>query len=88
MTHATAMDERVRPEIVEALVAWRKRNGLTQQTATEVLRRHGLPITLSSLQKWEKRERQPGAFATLALAAFLEKYPTVDPPAVKRRPRS
>jgi DNA-binding transcriptional regulator YiaG len=60
------------PPVIVSLIKWRKRKGLSQPAAAEALRRSGLQVSLSTLQKWEIGIHQPGPLATRALKQFLE----------------
>jgi DNA-binding transcriptional regulator YiaG len=74
------MAEEQLPEVVQQLVAWRKRNKLSQRAAVEAMRARNFPVTLTSLGKWEAGERRPGKFAAQVLAAFLKKHPSIPKP--------
>jgi DNA-binding transcriptional regulator YiaG len=71
------MAEEQLPEVVQRLVAWRKHNGLSQRAAVEVMNARHLPVTLTSLEKWEMGINRPGKLATHALLRFLEDHPTI-----------
>jgi DNA-binding transcriptional regulator YiaG len=69
--------ERDLHDVIEKLVAWRGRNGLSQRAAVEFMRAQGLPVTLTALEKWEMGINRPRGLAAVALLRFLEEHPTV-----------
>ena len=70
--------ERELPEqAVQKLMAWRQQNGLSQRAAVEFMRAHGLPVTLTVLEKWEMRINRPVALSAVALIRFFEEHPTI-----------
>ncbi|HEY0793470.1 MAG TPA: helix-turn-helix transcriptional regulator [Chthoniobacterales bacterium] len=71
------MIERPLLPAVEKLLEWRQRNGLRQAQVHRAMHRHGFPVALSTLQKWETGERKPTRISALAPAKFLEKHPVV-----------
>jgi DNA-binding transcriptional regulator YiaG len=70
------MSEDELSEAVQKLVAWRQRNGLSQRAAVEYMQAHGLPVTLTALEKWEMGDRRLRGLAAHALLRFLEEHPT------------
>jgi transcriptional regulator with XRE-family HTH domain len=71
--------------VIDKLKAWRRTNGLSQRQAAEVMKSHGVPATLTTLQRWEIGARDPGKFALAALDQFMDAHPTVtDAPRVGR----
>ncbi|HEY0793471.1 MAG TPA: helix-turn-helix transcriptional regulator [Chthoniobacterales bacterium] len=75
------MSDRELPPVVEALLEWRKRNGLSQEAAVRVMATYGYPVTVASLAQWEKGNRKPSVLAAIAIMGFLQKYPVVPPSA-------
>lgn len=71
------MSEGEQPDVVQKLVAWRHRNGLSQRAAVEFMRSHHFPVTLTALEKWEMGHRRPRRLAAHALLRFLEDHPDV-----------
>jgi transcriptional regulator with XRE-family HTH domain len=61
-------------EIVKRLRGWRVRNGYSQRVATEALGRHGLPVSITTLQQWESGRRRPGKLAGGLLEKFLVRW--------------
>jgi DNA-binding transcriptional regulator YiaG len=73
---------------MEQFVAWRKRNGLSQRAASEVIRARGLRISKSTIQDWEQAKRDPGEGWRYALETFIKQHPKIDnPPVYKSGPR-
>ena len=70
-------EEELPEQAVQKLVTWRQRNGLSQRAAVEFMQAHGLPVTLTALEKWEMGDRRPRGLAAYALLRFLEEHPTV-----------
>ena len=69
------------PRIIVRLRAWRKRNGLSQRAAAEVMTREGYRVGVGSIRAWEIGRSAPGELATRALEAFLDAHPVItDPP--------
>ena len=74
--------------VVRQIRDWRRKNGLSQRAAVEVMRSHDLEVSTSVLSKWECGERQPGKLATKALQTFLTQYPVIEnPPVFKPGPK-
>jgi transcriptional regulator with XRE-family HTH domain len=71
--------------LIAKLKAWRKANSLSQRQATIVMHEHGLPITITGLQKWEGGFRSPGRFAAKAIEEFLDEHPTISKPPIVGR---
>jgi DNA-binding transcriptional regulator YiaG len=69
------MSEQEQPDVVQKLVEWRRRNGLSQRAAVDFMRAHNLPVTLTALEKWEMGQRRPRGLAAHALLRFLEEHP-------------
>jgi DNA-binding transcriptional regulator YiaG len=65
------------PAVIQRLKAWREANKLSQRQAVAVMQARECPITLSTLQAWERSWRSPGQLASKALVAFLSQYPTI-----------
>ena len=53
------MREEPVPQVIQKLIAWRRRNGLSQRAAVEVMQARDFPVTLTTLEKWEAGDRQP-----------------------------
>jgi transcriptional regulator with XRE-family HTH domain len=69
---------------IQKLKSWRAANKLSQRQAGVLMQRHGIPVTIGTLQKWEIGERSPGPFALVALQQFIERHPIIaNPPIVK-----
>jgi DNA-binding transcriptional regulator YiaG len=83
-----AAEKKQLPMIVRRFVSWRKRNGLSQRAAVEVMREREFELGVSVLQNWERGHRKPNRFAEMALSAFLDRYPTIpNPPRYKPGPK-
>lgn len=70
-------EEELPEQAVQMLVAWRERNRLSQRAAVEYMQAHGLPVTLTALEKWEMGINRPRGLSAVALIRFLEEHPTV-----------
>jgi hypothetical protein len=68
------------PSVIQRLIKWRDRNGLSQRGAVEVMRGAGFPIKLSQIQHWECADRAPNEAATKLLEIFLEQHPRIENP--------
>ena len=68
------------PRIVQRLRAWRRRNGLSQRAAAEVMQAHDCPVSISTLQAWEQGRHQPGKLAERMLGVFLKEHPIIENP--------
>ena len=82
------------PEIVRKLIAWRRRNGLSQRDAVRVLQSQFFRISLGSLASWEQGRRYPMPQSAHLLDELLTRFPiiTVEPTVtraeVRKKPRS
>jgi DNA-binding transcriptional regulator YiaG len=65
------------PEIVRKLIAWRRRNGLSQRDAVRVLQSHFFRISLASLTSWEQGRRRPMPQSARLLDELLTRFPVV-----------
>ena len=68
------------PQVVQRLIKWRVKNGLSQRGAVETMKARGLDVSLYTLQTWEQGYRQPGRYAAQALNAFLKANPVIENP--------
>jgi DNA-binding transcriptional regulator YiaG len=76
------------PSVIKDLLAWRKRNSLSQRGAVQVMNERGFELTRGVLQGWEQGHRKPSRFAQQALTAFLVKHPRIEnPPKFKPGPK-
>src|SRR5689334_7084894 len=76
------------PPVIQRVIKWRLKNRLSQRGASEVMRRHGLDVSMYTLQGWEQGHRKPGKFAIQALNAFLRENPDIqDPPQYRPGPK-
>ena len=57
--------------IIKQLIAWRLKNGLSQQKAVEVLERYHFPVTQSAMRNWEEGRRAPRDHTAAILAQLL-----------------
>lgn len=73
--------KRIAP-VVEKVRRWRKKNGLSQRAAVEVMVKGGCEIKVTTLQKWEAGVNAPGQFTIKYLEDFL-----VENPVIKDGPR-
>ena len=82
------------PEIVRKLIAWRRRNGLSQRVAVRVLQRHFFRVSLASLRSWEQGRRLPMPQSAHLLRELLTRFPLVSAERtatraeVRKKPRS
>jgi DNA-binding transcriptional regulator YiaG len=82
------------PEIVRKLIAWRRRNSLSQRDAVRVLQSHFFRVSLGSLTSWEQGRRLPMPQSAHLLDELLTRFPIVSakPTAtraeVRKKPRS
>ena len=82
------VDPEALPPIIKRLKKWRDKNGLSQRAAVDVLRLHGLEVSLGTLQHWEQGVREPGKLASKAIRDFLTEHPTIEnPPRYKPGPK-
>jgi transcriptional regulator with XRE-family HTH domain len=65
------------PEIVRKLIAWRRRNSLSQRDAVSVLRSHFFRVSLASLASWEQGRRFPMPQSAHLLDELLTRFPIV-----------
>jgi DNA-binding transcriptional regulator YiaG len=65
------------PEIVGKLIAWRRRNGLSQRDAVRVLQSHFFRISLAGLASWEQGRRGPMPQSARLLDELLTRFPLV-----------
>ena len=78
-------------DVIAKLKVWRTANNLSRTQAVEVMKTHGLPVALRTLQSWElsrktPSHRDPEKFAARALESFLADDPTItDAPIFGRR---
>jgi hypothetical protein len=68
------------PPVIKNLIRWRHRNGLSQRGAVEVMQAHGLEVSISGLQQWERGARKPAKLAVKALRDFLAQHPRIENP--------
>ena len=74
--YAAELRGRTIDPVVQELVAWRLKNGLSQAKAVEVLQRYHFPITQSGLRNWEEGRKSPRAHTANILAQLLAEHPT------------
>jgi transcriptional regulator with XRE-family HTH domain len=65
------------PEIVRKLIAWRRRNSLSQRDAVSVLQSHFFRVSLGSLASWEQGRRLPMPQSAHLLDELLTRFPVV-----------
>jgi len=68
------------PPVIQRLIAWRKRNNLSQRAAAVVMQAAGYQVRLSAIQHWETGIRTPSPLAGKALETFLDQHPTIQNP--------
>jgi hypothetical protein len=73
------------PTIVQELLQWREKNGLSRADAVEAMVTRGFPARLRTLQHWEQGNRHPNPYAQRELERFLAEHPDVPAP-TRRRP--
>jgi hypothetical protein len=82
------------PEIVRKLIAWRRRNSLSQRDAVSVLQSHFFRVSLGSLASWEQGRRLPMPQSAYLLDELLTRFPiasakpTATRAEVRKKPRS
>ena len=76
------------PLIIQRLIKWRLRNNLSQRGAVEVMMRHGLKVSRTTLQHWEQKVSAPNNLASKAIQDFLKQHPKIkNPPRYKPGPK-
>jgi hypothetical protein len=65
------------PEVVRKLIAWRRRNSLSQRNAVSVLQSHFFRVSLGSLASWEQGRRLPMPQSAHLLDELLTRFPIV-----------
>jgi DNA-binding transcriptional regulator YiaG len=78
--------------VVRQIIDWRKRNGLSQRAAVEVMRARGLRVSQSTLEAWEQGRNAPVQLSVPTLQSFLSQNPRIENPPVfkpgpKKRPK-
>jgi DNA-binding transcriptional regulator YiaG len=73
------------PTIVQELLRWREKNGLSRADAVQAMAERGFPARIRTLQHWEQGDRHPNPYAQRELERFLEANPSVPAP-TRRRP--
>src|SRR5215469_8766437 len=73
------MGEKLSP-VIDALKAWREARALSQREAVRVLAAAGLPVKLSTLQKWEIGRSIPNPVTGASLDRFLTEQQRTAPP--------
>jgi len=78
------LDERA--ALVTRLKAVRKKNGLSQRQAAEVMEAKGVLVDMTSMKQWEQGRNRPGRLAGKLVRDFLERYPVItDAPVYGKR---
>jgi DNA-binding transcriptional regulator YiaG len=76
------------PPVIQRLIKWRLRNQLSQRGAVEVMMRHGLKVSRTTLQHWEQKVSAPNNLASKAIQDFLKQHPKIkNPPRYKPGPK-
>jgi len=55
----------------------RKKNGLSQRQAAEVMDARGVPIKVIQIKGWEQGQYLPSRLAVAVLERFLKEYPEI-----------
>jgi transcriptional regulator with XRE-family HTH domain len=63
--------------LVKRLKAWRKKNGLSQRQAAEVMEARGVLVDVMTMKQWEQGRNRPGRLAGKLVGDFLERYPVI-----------
>jgi hypothetical protein len=74
-----AVKRRVTP-VMKRVIAWRKRNQMSQRAAVTVMSEAGYSITLTMLQHYEVGLRTPSELVQRALERFLDEHPVIENP--------
>jgi hypothetical protein len=76
------------PPVIQRLIKWRLRNNLSQRGAVEVMMKHGLKVSRTTLQHWEQKVSAPNNLASKAIQDFLKQHPKIkNPPRYKPGPK-
>jgi transcriptional regulator with XRE-family HTH domain len=70
--------------VIEQLIEWRRRNGLSQRGAAEVMEARQCPISINQIQAWEQSKRVPPRLEVQVLQRFLSEHPTIENPPIYR----
>jgi hypothetical protein len=74
--YAAELRGRTIDPVVQQLVAWRLKNGLSQAKAVEILQGYNFSITQSGLRNWEEGRHAPRPHTAAILAQLLAGHPT------------
>jgi transcriptional regulator with XRE-family HTH domain len=64
-------------QMVKELIAWRRKNNLSQLQAAEAMEARGVPIRKTTIQQWEQARFRPSRLAVAALGNFFSKHAVI-----------
>jgi len=76
-TRAKLAQEKAGEALVKRLKVWRKKNGLSQRQAAEVMEARGVLVDVMTTKQWEQGRNRPGRLAGKLVGDFLERYPVI-----------